>query len=59
MVVSLPEKSYRVVWSLLTVLLCPLLIQFYEVKCRLQSLVNKTKEMFPERESPEGRAQEL
>lgn len=48
----LTEKRYREVWSLLTVLLCPLPIQFYEVKCRLQTLVNKTKEMFPEREGP-------
>lgn len=59
MVVSLTDKSYREVWSLLTVLLCPLPIQSYEVKCCLQLLVNKTKEMFPERESPEGRAQGL
>lgn len=44
-------------WSLLTVLLCPFPIQFYEVKRRLQPLVNKRKEMFSKRESPGGKTQ--
>lgn len=38
------------------VLLCPLPIEFYEVKSRLQPLVNKRKETFSGRE---GRVQRL
>lgn len=53
MVVSPGEKRWEV-WNLLTVLLRPLPIQFYEVKCRLQPLVNKRKETFPGREGPEA-----
>lgn len=56
MVVSPAEKRRRDVWNLLTVLLCSLPIQFYEVKCRLQPLANKRKETFAGREGgPRGR----